>query len=39
MQIDIKCRFAGRVLFSHSVEGNTIKTTVEAAVSDGRGAA
>ena len=33
MQIDIKCRFTDRVLFSHSAEGNTIRTTVEAAVS------
>jgi uncharacterized protein YjbI with pentapeptide repeats len=33
MQIDIKCRFTGRVLFSHSAEGNTIRATVEAAVS------
>ena len=33
MQIDIKCRFTGCVLFSHSAEGNTIRETVEAAVS------
>jgi hypothetical protein len=33
MQIDIKCRFTGRMLFSHTAEGNTIKATVEAAVS------
>ena len=32
MQIDIKCRFTGRVLFSRTAEGNTIKATVEAAV-------
>ena len=35
MQIDIKCRFTGSVLFSHSAEGNTIRATVEAAVSAG----
>ena len=33
MQIEIKCRFTGRVLFSRTAEGNTIKATVEAAVS------
>jgi hypothetical protein len=32
MNIEIKCRFTGRVLFSHEVKGNTIKATVEAAV-------
>jgi len=33
VNIDIKCRFSGCVLFSHTAKGNTIKATVEAAVS------
>ncbi len=33
MKIDIKCCFSHRVLFSHTAEANTIKATVEAAVS------
>ena len=33
MLIEIKSRFTGRVLFSRTAEGNTIKATVEAAVS------
>ena len=30
--IEIKCRFSGRVLFSHDAEYNSVKLTVEAAV-------
>ena len=30
--IEIKCRFSGRVLFSHDAEDNSVKLTVEAAV-------
>ncbi len=32
MLINIERRFSGHVLFSHDVEGNTLKATVEAAV-------
>ena len=33
MKIEIKCRFSGSVLFSHECDGNTMRMTVEAAVS------
>jgi len=33
MKIEINCRFTGKVLFTHEAEGNTIKLTLEAAVS------
>ena len=33
MKIEIKCRFSGSILFSHEVEGNTTRLTLEAAVS------
>ena len=33
MKIEIKCRFSGSVLFSHEAEGNTMRLTLEAAVS------
>ena len=32
MLIEIKCRFSGRVLFSHDVENNTMQLTLEAAI-------
>jgi len=32
MKIEIKCRFNGSVLFSHEVENNSMKLTLEAAV-------
>ena len=32
MLIEIKSRFSGKVLFSHTCEGNTIKITLEAAI-------
>jgi len=35
MKIEIKCRFDGSVLFSHEAENNSIKLTLEAAVSAG----
>jgi len=35
MKIEIKCRFFGRVLFSHEAKENSIRATVEAAVSEG----
>ena len=35
MKIEIKCRFSGSVLFSHKAEDNSMKLTLEAAVSDG----
>ena len=35
MKIEIKCRFSGCVLFSHKAEGNTMRLTLEAAVSAG----
>ncbi len=33
MKIEIKCRFSGSVLFSHEAEDNSMKLTLEAAVS------
>ena len=33
MKIEIKCRFSGSVLFSHDIENNTMRMTLEAAVS------
>ena len=33
MKIEIKCRFSGSVLFSHETEDNTMRLTLEAAVS------
>ena len=33
MKIEIKCRFSGSVLFSHQAEDNSMKLTLEAAVS------
>ena len=33
MKIEITSRFSGSVLFAHEIEGNTIKLTLEAAVS------
>ncbi len=33
MKIEIKCRFGGSVLFSHEAEDNTMRLTLEAAVS------
>jgi hypothetical protein len=33
MKIEIKCRFSGSVLFSHEAENNTMRLTLEAAVS------
>ena len=33
MKIEIKCRFSGSVLFSHEAENNTMRITLEAAVS------
>ena len=33
MKIEIKNRFTGKILFTHDAEGNTIKLTLEAAVS------
>ena len=35
MKIEIKCRFSGAILFSHEAEGNTMRLTLEAAVSAG----
>jgi uncharacterized protein YjbI with pentapeptide repeats len=35
MKIEIKCRFSGSVLFSHEAEDNSMKLTLEAAVSAG----
>jgi uncharacterized protein YjbI with pentapeptide repeats len=35
MNIEIKCRWTSKVLFSHECEGNTIKLTLERAVSAG----
>ena len=32
MKIEIKCRFSGNVLFSHEAEENTLRLTIEAAV-------
>ncbi len=32
MKIEIKCRFSGSVLFSHDAEKNTVKITIEAAI-------
>jgi hypothetical protein len=32
MKIEIKCRFSGKVLFTHDAEENSIKVTLEAAV-------
>jgi len=33
MKIEIKCRFSGSILFSHEAEDNSVKLTLEAAVS------
>jgi hypothetical protein len=33
MKIEIKCRFSGNVLFAHEAENNSIRITLEAAVS------
>jgi len=33
MKIEIKCRFSGSILFSHEAENNSMKLTLEAAVS------
>jgi len=33
MKIEIKCRFSGSILFTYEVEDNTIRLTLEAAVS------
>jgi hypothetical protein len=33
MKIEIKCRFSGSILFSHEAEDNSMKLTLEAAVS------
>jgi len=33
MKIEIKCRFTGNVLFTHEAEENTLRLTLEAAVS------
>ena len=35
MKIEIKCRFSDSVLFSHEAEDNTMRLTLEAAVSAG----
>jgi hypothetical protein len=35
MKIEIKCRFSGSVLYSHEAENNSMRVTLEAAISAG----